>query len=401
VHLAGCARTSPTTPVPDAADPCRLAPAAADPVDTFSIALADPVDLSHAPAPTNDSERLLFRQLFPTLIRVDCRGQVQPGLATRWERDSSGRSWTFVLPDTARYPDGTPLTASAVSASWLRRWSAVRHLGVDSVSVLDSQRLAATMASPSDSLPRVFADPRMAVLPAKLPMDSGRLIVSSRQNLPVMELEFIGTGDLRDALDGGADLVVSRDPAVIDYATGRAEFETFALPWDRTYVLLQRPGVEPIPAPLWSDSVRRSLAYGAVRADARAAERPFWWHSPCAIYTSMHVTLPSTPRVVYQRSDPVARQLAERIIALAGDSLQLRAVGLETEAFSAPGKLGSERGYVVAVPHRPLVPCAESASWTREGHLVPLIDTRPHAIVRRGSPQLTVDWDGTVRVLQP
>jgi hypothetical protein len=76
-------------------------------------------------------------------------------------------------------------------------------------------------------------------------------------------------------------------------------------------------------------------------------------------------------------------------------------VGLELETFSAARTLGSERGYVLSLPHRPLTPCAEAAIWTGKGHLVPLIDTRPHAIVRRGSPQLTVDWDGTVRALLP
>jgi hypothetical protein len=227
------------------------------------------------------------------------------------------------------------------------------------------------------------------------------MIVSSRPAMPVVEVRVNRTGDLRDALDAGADLVVTRDPSVIDYAAGRAEFETFPLPWDRTYVLIERPGVEPLPASVSSDSIRRSLTQGAVRADAREAEPPFWWHNPCAIEVSMHVRRPSTAQLGYPRTDPIARQLAERLIALAGDSLQLRVVGLEIEGFSAATTLGSERAYVFALPYRPLTPCAEATFWTRKGRLVPLIDSRAHAIVRRGSPPLTVDWDGTVRALQP
>jgi hypothetical protein len=32
---------------------------------------------------------------------------------------------------------------------------------------------------------------------------------------------------------------------------------------------------------------------------------------------------------------------------------------------------------------------------------VPLIDTRASVILRRGSPDLTVDWDGTIRLVNP
>lgn len=378
-----------------------MATDSANRVDTFTIALTDSVDLSHAPIPENDSEQILFRQLFPTLIRVDCRGRVQPGLATGWERDSVGQTWIFSIPEDALFPDGSSLTASAVSASWFGRWPVLQRLGLDTLAVLDQQHLAVTMSSPTDSLPHIFADPGTGVIPENLPPDRGPFLLGSRSDWPVVEMEVVNSSDLRDALDGGADLLVSRDPALIDYAESRPEFETFPLPWDRTYLLLQQRGAAPLAVSIQSDSIRRSLAYDAVRSEARPAQLPIRWHGPCALVGSMHDASPKTARLVYPRRDAVARQLAERITAIAGDTLELRAVGLDTRSYAAALQEGRDRGYIISVELRSLSTCVDTPAGPGGARVEPLIDTRPHAVVRRGSPPLSVDWDGTIRVLSP
>src|SRR5439155_19885395 len=101
VVLAPRPAAVPSVPIspPPAAEPLSLSPVvapfpdndAADcalialPGDRMAtIALGDRVDPANAPHPTNDSERLLFRQLYETLVRVDCEGRVRPGLAASW-----------------------------------------------------------------------------------------------------------------------------------------------------------------------------------------------------------------------------------------------------------------------------------------------------------------------------
>jgi hypothetical protein len=42
------------------------------------------------------------------------------------------------------------------------------------------------------------------------------------------------------------------------------------------------------------------------------------------------------------------------------------------------------------------VPCRERAGWPPGATAVPLVETRPHAILRRGIPPLAVEWDGAV-----
>jgi hypothetical protein len=262
------------------------------------------------------------------------------------------------------------------------------------------RRLVVTVRDLRDSLPHLFADPMLSVTPpGESPANlSGRVAVPLGPNRPVLEVRVSPDGDLRDALDGGADLVITRDPAVVEYAAGQPGFETFPLPWNRTYALLQATGPQPLTANSSDDSVHGSGVRDAVTADARPSQSLLWWNGSCATGEPMRALVPPTSRIVYLRNDDVARQLAERIIALAGDSLRLRATGLDHAAFADALEKRRDRGYVVALPFRPLSRCRESA-WTRGARIEPLIDTRARAIVRRGSPPLTVDWDGTVRVV--
>lgn len=379
-------------------DPCLLATEPAHPLDTLTVVLADSVAASHAGRPSNDTERLLFRQLYPGLIRLNCNGEVRPDLAAGWSVDSTGRGWTFELRDGARLADGSALTAAILLASWRARWPEVRDVGVDSVTALDQRRLFVTLRDIPDASLQLFAEPVLSAIPPNHRLDlTGRLIVP-RAGGGVLEFITSTRGDLRDELDAGADLVVTREPAVIDYAAQRPELQSFPLPWDRIYVLSQHHGAMPLQGDLMSESARRSLAEEAVRADARPSQRPFWGDSPCSTEISKQVTIPTAPRVVYLNEDPVARQLAERIVALAADSSRLAAQGLDAVGFAASRREGMDRAYIVSVPLRTISPCREAARLTGEGWITPLVDTRARAIVRRGSPALTVDWDGVVRL---
>jgi len=57
----------------------------------------------------------------------------------------------------------------------------------------------------------------------------------------------------------------------------------------------------------------------------------------------------------------------------------------------------TERAFVVAVPLHAPVPCLGWVSWPAGSSAVPLVETRSHAIVRRGTPPIVVEWDGALR----
>src|SRR5712692_9952569 len=163
--LAAACRAAPPhvealAPGPAAPDTlCALisgpGPASGAARDTLSVALPEPVDPAHAPAPKNDTERLVFRQLYETLIRVDCTGRVLPGLARSAER--SGRdAWTFTLRDEARFWDGAPVTTRDVLTAWRARDEGLAQ----SVTIIDEHTL--TVRQPETPF-QPFADPALAV----------------------------------------------------------------------------------------------------------------------------------------------------------------------------------------------------------------------------------------------
>ena len=361
--------------------------------------------LSHAANPTNDSERLVFGELFETLIRLDCRDLVRPGLALSWSPDSSRRRWTFTLRKN-QVQSASPAPIEALLSTWRSRPGILQANGIESVIAVDSDRATVTMQSPSDSVPRVLADPGLSV-----PYDDGSilnrddrfLIPRPYSSATATEFRVEPGADPRDALDAGADLVVTRDPAVIEYVSARPEFKTIVLPWSRTYVLGQPGKAEPLRGVTFNASVTQSLAQDAVRTDARAAQGPFWWNqgTTCAARPVPTGTPAPSSRIVYQAGDAVSQGLAERMVALLAPGTRLRAAPLNSADFESALAAGSERAYILSVATRTLAPCRELAGWPADMRLEPLIDTRATAIVRRGSPPLSVDWDGTLRVEEP
>jgi hypothetical protein len=362
-------------------------------LDTLTVALLEPVNLSNARFPANDSERLFFRNVSQGLIRLDCEEAAWPDLARSWTVDSARRGWILELANGARSSFRFTDTASTKS------------LGIDSVFGLDGRRVHLLMrAMIRDSVPRFLADPALAFFDS-LPSseDGGNVGVFRRPGLPAIEFQFLRGRDPRDALDREVDLVVSRDPTLMEYISGRPEFTTFALPWTRTYLLLEigdRLGQSA--DTLSSPAVRSSLASDVVQASARPSVPPYWWNDRLSCGTTpTGLTGPQSDRVVYRKDDEVARGLAERIVAVGPAGMTLRATGLDPAAFEAALRLGSENAYVISVPRQSLAPCRDASKLPLEGRILPLIDTRAHAVVRKGSPPLTVEWDGTLRVEEP
>jgi extracellular solute-binding protein (family 5) len=419
---------------------CALIAEAGEPVAT--VALSNPINPSNAPHPSNDSERLVFRQLYETLVRTDCHGRARPGLAASWQLDANGRTWIVTLRENARFSDGTPVTAADVRASWTDGTGEelrppVSGL-VQSVVVVGDRALAIVLRSQRADEPLALAHPDLAI--AKSVADSqwplgtrssriateahpaaataAAVMTVDRDNLPAIRF-FVAAGDARDLLDQGVDLLLTRDPATLEYAATLPQFRSVPLAWQRTRVLLA-PGRSRSAASL-SEDARNVLADDAVRGEARGARGPFWWQ----MMTDCEVTLAPPPdhptpisRIVYDASDGAARDLAERFVGLARASgaaatafldallpdrprrTYQRAAGLTGEALAQAQRRGTDAGYVTSVDSRPIEPCQElkalmdRAPWLDPETIVPLVDTRLQAVVRRGRSGVTAEWDG-------
>jgi hypothetical protein len=372
-------------------DECALLAGVPQERDSLTVALVEPVLSTDAPLPRNDRERLVFRQSWEPPVELDCRGRPRPGLAASWSRDSSGRTWTLVLRDGLTTDSGAPVTAADLAGRWRSTEVAVAALrlsGVEQVVALDSRRLALTFKAPSTELPALLADPALA-LPQAL------------HRRP--ELVFRPAGsDPRDALDRWADLLETSDPVLLEYAGRRAEFATLLLPWSRAYVLVVPAGQPALRLMSGSDSAgfRAALARAVVRVESRGAEPPFWWDAPAGCDSSAPASgtaaASSRGAIVYPGDDRVARDLAERMVALAGDRTLLARGAVPSEL---PNRIraGNDRAYLLPLPRNALVPCRELAGMPAGATIVPLVDTRSSAVLRHGAPPLTVEWDGAIR----
>ncbi|MGK7286142.1 peptide ABC transporter substrate-binding protein [Buttiauxella agrestis] len=61
----------------------------------------------------------VIRDLFEGLVNQNEKGQLEPGVATKWQSNDN-RTWTFTLRDNARWSDGSPVTAQDFVYSWQR-----------------------------------------------------------------------------------------------------------------------------------------------------------------------------------------------------------------------------------------------------------------------------------------
>ncbi|HET8713185.1 MAG TPA: ABC transporter substrate-binding protein [Gemmatimonadales bacterium] len=361
-----------------------------------TIGLTDVVDPRHAPVPTNDAERLVFRHLYETPVRFDCDGRPVADLAEKWVKDDDGRRWTFRVRDDAQFWDGAPVTAQDIVFG---RGGAGYTLGA-----LETRVVTMTLARPSDDLPALLGDPGLALAkPApdsSWPIGTGRFWATSATTTAqeiraqnsrgdTLVFRFAPGGDARDLLDGGVDLLVTRDRALRDYAATLKDLTVVALPWDRTYVY-----ITPEPGGTRFDGLEQ-----AVRAEARRPEGGFWWLDLRACGISNGVSPPVSSgqrRILYSRSDPTARALAGRLAALTRAVATARAPD-ELEAAVMNGK---DWGYVVALPRVTTDPCRTARNLLPQwaATITALVDTRPTAIVRRGVARWVLDRDGTVHL---
>lgn len=409
---AACAGSHRPSVDPPKSDPCVLLAPPDTPPESITIASTSALDGVGQHQRRTSAEGFVVAQSYETLLGVDCRGRPYPKLARAWsaERVEDGQRWTITLDTAARFWNGDRVTANDVLVAWrstsLTPSGELARLLAAATTVIDDRTLSVTL---SDSTPLTLADPSLAVF---RPSASSRVRVRS-----------LDASAARDALDGGADLLVTDDPAIISYAAHRDDLLTLPLPWDRTYVVLAPESARLDVSATLRLTLVESLA-DAVRADSRIAAPPFWWsNNHCTATPRPVVPARSSSRVVYQSGDRVAQGVAERLVALAGsrsarseDSVlgtllprlsragpRATAVALSPGAFATALHAGNDLAYVLPLRRFAFAPCHEFAMLLRAApwlqSVIPLIDTRSIAIVRRGRIGLGVDADGSLRLL--
>lgn len=221
---------------------------------------------------------------------------------------------------------------------------------------------------------------------------------------PALVLHHVPTRGARDAIDAGVDVLLTSDPDAVSYAATRADLMSLPSEWNRTYVLLLRGVGGDGVFGAQRDTLRSELATGAVRVEARPAPIAIDADTCSVADDAVPVTdgarARASPRIVYPRTDDVARALAARLVALgsshssllaslsaslarAGDSL--RAEGVEAAHAARAVQSGGALAAVVAVPPTARGCVIDDASGTPAAATIAiaLIQTRERLIARR------------------
>lgn len=127
--------------------------------------------------------------LFDNLTQFTVNGELEPGLATSWNTDSTGLVYTFQLRSGARFHDGTPVTAEKVRQTFLRAldpatkggraWPLFPIAGarafangeataVTGMTAPNDSTLVFTLEEPLNVFPKLLAMPVTAITPAPL-----------------------------------------------------------------------------------------------------------------------------------------------------------------------------------------------------------------------------------------
>ena len=464
VVLSGCGGSRASAPTPVPTGTCTLTEAPDSVPATLTVVFTEAVSADHAPRPTTSAERFVFAHAYESLLRIDCKGALTGSLARSWALLDGSTRVRVVLRSDARFANGDVVTAGDVIASWRATGLAptavlARHLA-DHTTAVDDTTLDIELGDLSVA---ALGQPELAV--AKRTSQSRWLAGTGRYRVrdagerragagqrSTFVLEPLGSGtdpaltvhtttefDARDLVDAGTDVLITDDRALSAYGAARSGVASSLLESPQTWLLVTH-------APATGDSgaaldpsrtatVRTTLARDVVRAHARPAGSARWSpdaHGCSAIAAPPPVARSSrrSSRVVYRRDEPVARALAERLVALAasGDAqlallapglidagARAAAVGLAPDEFDTALRAGGDLASLVPVQHRPTLPCLElerllaAAPWlvgqSRQpgasiatGIVAPLIETRSVAVVRKDRVGLTLTGDGSVVV---
>lgn len=291
-----------------------------------------------------------------------------------------------------------PLTAAIVVLS-----CAPRHPPTTLPTAASSPCLIADTTAPTPDTIRVIG----AISQAPSGIDCRGQPFQSAGTPAVVALLPPNGADLRDMLEGRLqhmgipqpDVVVSRDPDLLDFARRSAGYLIQSLPWSITYVLVTAG--DDSTASLPPDAEREALARNAITADTRGAIAPFAWLSEPGCARSIPIQQ-GAPRsiIAYPVSDAIARQIAERIVSLSAarprpvwlptvlarsTTTGPRVAPVPSDSITNTLTTGRAAAAVIPVARDWGTTCGTHDNLTLPRGAIPLVDARDHIIIRRGS----------------
>jgi len=212
--------------------------------------------------------------ILETLLNVDTKGALIPGLARTWQSSADEKTWTLTLQPNVLFQDGSPLNASAV-VSALRiaqgKHGVLKKAPIKAIRVKNPQQVEMVLSQPHTVLPALLAHYSTAILAPSAYNQEGvvtRLIGSGAYQLdtfapphkltvkanptywgikPSIEFAQYLTGHrsesrILQAKSGEADIVYSLDASMLDQLSTADDVKVYSHPIPRTLLLKLNAG---------------------------------------------------------------------------------------------------------------------------------------------------------------
>ena len=380
--------------------------------------ITEPVEWGHAPEGHNDTERLLFRQLYQTLFEWTGDGP-RPALAQSAASPDGGKVWEIRIRPDLRFSDGSQVRATDVLTSWRMarsRWSeGLAHqerlpwaLIPSPVREVGDLSFELILPFPVPDLPRLLCHPGLAVavprpgrtelvgtgpytlaersgLDSAPPRPSFRLVPNVESRTPgtrVVDCLVRPGTDPRDALSGESHVVITRDQDACAFAKERGWIVTrLPIEWTgEVRVFVARPELGDLP---WIQNDAD---------DMRTLTCPIWpahpWINKSGVLerTLEHWRIEGLPSLeqeylAYAADNDASRRQAERLAALLSKgSRQVFAQSMSPANLSAAARRGTQLGYLFDMPSLWNDPCW---TWAEVWLRCPWIETQQSAHVWR------------------
>lgn len=280
----------------------------------------------------------------------------------------------------------------------------------DSIRLIFDERAAASregwrwlLAAVTDSGRTVRCDgPASATLGAwRLEAGGSRLAADGRGVVAIAALE--PGGDPRDAIDGGADLLVTADAGAVRYARARGAL-VVPLNARTAYGVLADASPDAFAAERLGATLAHDLLPEGSLLPARVVNA---LSLSCAIDTRTPARRATAPVIVFDGGDAIARALAERLVSLAaaGDSTvrqlvgdgipKVRGVTVAHGTPAEPVTWSPAPPAIIAWPAEQLPPCTSGAMP------VPLVEAGSWLVVRQGAIGVASGGGGALRLVLP
>jgi peptide/nickel transport system substrate-binding protein len=142
----------------------------------------------------------IYSLVYDTLFNVNLRSEVEPLLATEWQRSDDGLNWTFTIREGVKWHDGQPLTAEDVAFTYnmIRGFEAFGLISSYTTRITDVQAPNPTTVTISFDGPVVNTDERFSAVYI-LPKHIWEQFSDEKAAVEFENLEMIGSGPFKMA----------------------------------------------------------------------------------------------------------------------------------------------------------------------------------------------------------